>query len=1369
MAYSGPYIPNQQAETDVANQQSAVAIRAVALQVIQANPAFGKPTNAWARLAVSGAAKVQKLVTGAVVSTAKTGASLINQGYQEGKQVVDTAKMTEAAHSKNPTAFSNANKQSQKDYQGFKNKGGLLNAGTATTKQEAQQGTAKGAEKIAGAAVATGSLLIPGGGKAVEEGGSFLLKQMGEQGVKELATKAGVEVGSRSTEDIAKELATSKTGKFAVKALSQGSTVSKVLHGAKTGAIAFGSYNAGSEAAQGGSVKQVAESGAKGAAAGAALGVGGAIAGKAASRALGRYSKTPISADDLKATAGKHQAAEKMATEKGLPTGTITPKTKELAAGKVSEPRELPAGKKIAPKTSSKVTVVDKPAETVSKEEVETAHKEATTNLGEQYVNDIGAAKRKAQEEAISGKTDIATAYKSHVDTANQKYEQGLSDAEKTHQTNLKTIGTEKTPAVTHEEERGFQVGTTSKTATVVNKRLTQLDRLISAAQKNGTTKSAEELRSLMRERSSLQDVVSGKKTVEDIKTDVKDPVTVQKLTEAASKDSGKTADLQVAAKSAEKTASTTPEPEKTSLGKSLGESGAVAPGKAAEDVGKVNASVKEYVARNQKGIKVSGDIQKDAQAHEAVSKQRLVDSAKILKKLGDVSKEDKKAVYAYREAKAAHQTLPKLTENQKNLHDTVTHIVEATNKNKQELVDLKAPGYGKDTVPRDASAGNHRIALGKGSALERFGMGRQDTPLSARSLRTTAASGKARVYHAVVDEDGNRSVVAIKNVSVKQGLRSVSKGKFVNQINEDGTTTRLGKITPGEMKSGSFTGKDGKTYKLSQATTGEIGKATGQKYVEDPLTSAVLDYHETTNALESSRMLEGWKKSPTFDDIALKHGEGVPPKGWKTTRLPQMQGYSFEPRVAEALDDVYGNIRDKAELPTAINHVLRNTMVAIPIRHNLNEIGFYFTDRGLTSLANPMAWKRGADSLVKAVNDVMNTSEDYRKAVSTGFNFMYSDDKAFANQIAHQTKGMIFDDQSSAERLAADARTTVTNIRQAWNKVQHTGVWAQQDILNMARINERMAKGASLEDAAAQTQRFNPQYRVPSRVAGSRVASQLLRNNNLLFFGSYHYDQWKTLANTIGDAVGKSGSKPALEAWDKLAAMTVGVYATYALIDKGLQNFSGNSNAYTKPFGNLDLPDELYQLATGKKDISSVAQSQIFPSAGLSAVAQVFENRDFYTGKNIRDPNMPANAQIAQIGKWLESQLPTTQQVSNAKKGGSVGSAILAIAGTRFPSNSAATNKINSLKYDTLPNVQTVAKKQAQSGNISGAQQTISQYDSLLLAATKQALKQSGKPIPPDDQLIKSLKKQQYYYAPKDKTIKKWSTERPTSIINKL
>lgn len=115
------------------------------------------PTGFWGRLGAAGAATTRFVVGG----TAK----LANQAIQEGKQVADTTKMSIANTTHNSTAFANANKQSQKDYEGFtKGKGGLLGVGTLTTKDEAKKGDLKtGVKKIGGGTLSAAAELVPAG------------------------------------------------------------------------------------------------------------------------------------------------------------------------------------------------------------------------------------------------------------------------------------------------------------------------------------------------------------------------------------------------------------------------------------------------------------------------------------------------------------------------------------------------------------------------------------------------------------------------------------------------------------------------------------------------------------------------------------------------------------------------------------------------------------------------------------------------------------------------------------------------------------------------------------------------------------------------------------------------------------------------------------------------------------------------------------------------------------------------------------------------------------------------------------------------------------------------------------------------------
>lgn len=1494
MAYGGPYIPSEQGAKDIASSAySYEQAQRAQMASAMADPNAGKPTSFWSRIARDGASKTQALLNWGK----RTGTDIV--GF--GKEVYDTGRGQAAVMTHNEPALNNAlkaQKQNQGAYNRTENtvnsfikpvvKAGadvvdLIDAAEShipgykgpKTVEQSLRGTGFGnalsdylgkpdnVKQMAGNFIQTGMLVVPGlegvGGKAVNVTGKFLLDQVGKDGVKTLADKAGIQWAARGADGAlrtADQVAKTDIGRQAVKGLlpKVDNWAVRFVKSSAKGAAGFGTYSAAQEASQNGSAKDILKAGLQGAKTGAELGGAASLlktAFKGGAAVKERYAPNTEKAAAKSTQAAQDRYAREQALtptpKKALPSGEIKTTPKALSSGGTKGlPEGEPAGKAKPLQGEAKQTV-----QTADKQKVaalQLQHKQATGRLqneftqvtdslqksdhvvtkgrvdgynstrqlqidhadhlksiedgakGGQMVKTEDGYKRTSEHSkfyrdtyAEKGRPPTKAEYMDQAlkemkagngvsgDTYSRLKDQALREADQKYSARLDKLNADHQAAVkaaSTPTEKGFTVKTEEKLTPAQQKvqgRISQLDKIISEAQKKGTTKSAAEMRSLMRERKTLQDELKNGKPAET-KTATSTPKVsaMDKLKAAAKKTTTK-----VETKASETKASVVQNAQKTAeemkpgpkpARATMGESGSVNPSAMAEDVKAAKQKIDAHIAQTKKATSFSGDVSRDAQIHEAMNKQRMVDSAKLLKTLqGKFSKSDLKAVWNYREAKAAGIDAKPLTDRQQQLHSIITDLTQAANENKAKLADMKAPGYSRDKL-YDPSAGNHRIALGKGSALERFGLGRTKSVFNARSLRVGTSSGKARVYHAITDEAGNRTVAVIKNESIKQGMRMVPKGKFVTAIDENGVRTKLGRIKPSDLNAGSFVGRDGKRYTITQATTGEISKATGQKYFEDPLTSAIIDYHETANAVESAKMIEKWKTSPEFENIAMKHGDGVPPKGWKTTKLPQMQGYSFDPHVAHVLDDIYGNIKDKAEAVSLVNHALRNMMVAIPIRHNLNEIGFYFTDRGVSSLVNPMAYKRGSAALVKAVNEVMNQGPLYREMVSKGFNFMYQDDKAFADAVTHQTKSMLFDDQQTAERVASDLGTSVTRLRQAWNAVQHKGVWFQQDVLNMARVIERMDKnGGNLEKAVINTERFNPQYRVPSEVAGSRAASQVLRNNNVLFFGSYHYDQWKVLANMVGDLAGKNGGKAALEAADKFGALALGVWVTHALIDKGLQSFSGNGAAYTKPFGVLDLPDQLYQLATGKKDISQVLQSQIFPSAGINTIAQVFENRDFFTGKQIYDPNMPRSQQIKQLGNWLYSQLPTTQQLSNAKKGGSAPADVMSIAGAHFPKNTDSTNKLYSLKYDSLPSVQSVAKKQAQAGNINGAKATISQYDRLVLAAAKQALKDNNKPVPSDDQLIKSLKKQQYYYDPKDSTIQKWSTERPVSVVNNL
>lgn len=127
-----------------------------------------------------------------------------------------------------------------------------------------------------GNAAQTALLALPGGGKAAQLTGEALLKTFGTQGVKDLAVKAGVDLGGKGVIEGAKELATTKIAQQAYKKASS-DVVSRLARSSTKTAAGFGAYNAAGTLAQGGNTKQVIKSGVKGAEVGLVAGTAGSL------------------------------------------------------------------------------------------------------------------------------------------------------------------------------------------------------------------------------------------------------------------------------------------------------------------------------------------------------------------------------------------------------------------------------------------------------------------------------------------------------------------------------------------------------------------------------------------------------------------------------------------------------------------------------------------------------------------------------------------------------------------------------------------------------------------------------------------------------------------------------------------------------------------------------------------------------------------------------------------------------------------------------------------------------------------------------------------------------------------------------------
>lgn len=920
-------------------------------------------------------------------------------------------------------------------------------------------------------------------------------------------------------------------------------------------------------------------------------------------------------------------------------------------------------------------------------------------------------------------------------------------------------------------------------------------------------------------------------------------------------------------AESIKKPTITPPKVQKPTVAQS-NEAGFAAPGQAVSDV-------KSLVDKHQATTNYGKDLQHAASASEGNKQIILKDATDVLKGREKLSNTDKQTLQDYRDAKAAGLKPKPLPAHLKAEDAQVTELNKAAQAHDAELARLNGQEQkAQKILSRDPSTYTHRVAQNKGGAFDYLLQGDRKSPLSVSRFGKSKPGDKARVYHSVTDEQGNRQVVSIKSGDVTAlGEKSTSLGKLKLQTNEDllknelspfqtkvnnlqkeydtlskvktkggisqsrfdnlakkaalledarnfsgltkseakslrdatlklqelskvkGPKTNVegrlntlnrhltqlnnkvseihNKYNPEELNNKVFVGKDGKNYTVGQATQSEITKTTGQKYYTDPKLNALTNYVESRTGLENARFIESIKTDPRFKDF-VSPPDVTAPKGWKTIQgFDQFRGYRFEPKTAETIKDILNNSSSEKDALDKVGRFIRQTIVYFPVKHDLNMAAAYAVDRGLTSLANPLATKRAVSSLYKAMHEVLNQGPLFQRLQKEGFSLPSADNSAFERAFKGELGGLI-ENKTALNQVAKQIGSTPSRIKDTYDKIQHVTVWELQDILNTARVIERMSsgplkKGMSLEDAVKQTERFNFQYKVPSRVAGSRSVSRALQSDKV-FFGRYRYDQWKILSNVLKDSVNIKHPVQAAQSWDKLAVLALGATLLWPIVNKGVQKLSGDPNAYITAPGPLDIPEKLVDIYKGKRDASSVASNQIYLGP-LQTALDVKNNTDSFTGKKIHDTNSSGVDQLKQTGDFLKNQLAPVQKGTSLKntttnKAVNVG---LGLAGATFPKNSPLVNKLNSLAFDTQPNIQTKAKTQAKAGDIQGAKQTINQYNQKVLQTAIAALKDEGRPVPEQSKLVKELTKARIYYNPKDKTIRGWQTTKSSPILDKL
>ena len=509
----------------------------------------------------------------------------------------------------------------------------------------------------------------------------------------------------------------------------------------------------------------------------------------------------------------------------------------------------------------------------------------------------------------------------------------------------------------------------------------------------------------------------------------------------------------------------------------------------------------------------------------------------------------------------------------------------------------------GVDVGPELQQGYVHRIAKGERPSvfeeIERMYPGR-------RGLTRTAPSLKERTVFSLVSETGDREIATLKK-----------GGKFI--VWRSGKPVGRGVLRPG--KPIKF---DGKTWSRAQATTDEIEEHTPIRYYRDALGTEIDNNVRLGRALENALFIDGLKRLPSWSDIALPKDAEAPPD-WRTTTIPQLQGFRFAPRIADILDDFSGEMaRHPSEALGKISRVLTGSLFWNPFPHIFNILDHAVVQRGLTPWVNPAAYPRLVSTSIKAWRAVTEQNRDFLHMLHEGAGLMYPNVliRNFGEQVMRQL-GHVPEMDGVAKAFGYANPAEMVKRIYGFSRKQ---LWFWNDVIMMQAYYERaQVAGKPLQEVFRDVERHIPNYRIPDQVMGSRLISQILQSPFFTAFGRYDYARLRSYGGMVKDLVDKSvPMKDKLRALDQIAALTVAGFIVYPqIMDKVAQALTGNQNATVQRFGASTIPALFYEYFHNQKDISQVAQSAFPQSPLMKMMEEVYYNRDMFSGSKLLDtPN---------------------------------------------------------------------------------------------------------------------------------------------------
>lgn len=513
------------------------------------------------------------------------------------------------------------------------------------------------------------------------------------------------------------------------------------------------------------------------------------------------------------------------------------------------------------------------------------------------------------------------------------------------------------------------------------------------------------------------------------------------------------------------------------------------------------------------------------------------------------------------------------------------------------------APRYG---MPEK---GNAWEQFKRRAAGDQFGL-QQDF---ASGVLPPAAKERAVFVHEF--PNGVRKVISFSGSDVMEWKNGESK-KYLSKPSD-------------ELKAGDKLGKG----TIKEATLDEIEKNTPYKYSRNLTAVSGTRLTELRDVARVNEFLKNWMESPHFKEAAHKITKGVEaPKGFvrpeHLDKMPQLNDYVFEPRVAEALED-FNRRWEPTLLTEASNAVIKNMMIN-PLPHIHNEAVHWYLSRGASGIMNPKNIAQFGTTLPKAFMEVYNKGPLYKEIMREGGSIMSANvrnnllmEKAFEKGLKEIKSDPGF--LAMAKALGRSPLDLYDGISKASNKA----MWSFRDVMYTQLIMEKMNKGASLKEAIRTVERHMPNYRLPTRVGEkvlgaklSRVTSKVLQNPNWVVFARYKHGMVSSFLNGMKDLAmldpNVKKSKQFKDGMDYTIALATLLGVVYPVMDSIFQAITDEDSAKVRRAGVTHLFSAVKDISESKKDSFALLSALVTFNPIAQSMFELAANYELYNRRNI-------------------------------------------------------------------------------------------------------------------------------------------------------